>query len=31
MGTDILGKGILSSALGIALFITTVALVISIL
>jgi hypothetical protein len=31
MGTDILGKGILSSALGIALFITTIALVISIL
>ena len=31
MGMDILGKGILSSALGIALFVTTIALVISIL
>jgi len=31
MSTNILGKGILSSALGIALFITTIALVISIL
>jgi len=31
MSTNILGKGILSSALGIALFIMTIALVISIL
>lgn len=31
MGTDILGKGIFSSALGIALFVATVALIISIL
>jgi hypothetical protein len=31
MGTDILGKGILSSALGVALLFTTIVLVISIL